>query len=101
MYEFKRDPLDLFDTHNKTISSQGYANEEGQSAIINIVVASGAKQYLNIDVGQDSLKLCQIGTNDCFKARVVLLADKFPGFEIFSSFLSIVYIKPTAILSQG
>ena len=39
--------------------------------------------------------------NICFRARIVILANKFPGFPRFSSFSMIQISKPHAIVTQS
>lgn len=38
--------------------------------------------------------------NTCFRARIVVLANKFPGYEKFSSYSAIIATTPYALVSK-
>ena len=83
-YEMTRDKHEVVDinSNRKEKSSDGsfYEMEEREGEIINVIIASGTEQRIDAVVGKGIFKLCVDGIGHCFKARVIAMADKFPGF---------------------
>jgi ABC-type antimicrobial peptide transport system permease subunit len=65
-----------------------------------LILPEGTRQFLNIEVGKPNLKLCNNNRKQCYKTRVVALANKFPGMLQFSSFPSISYLNPDSAISR-
>jgi hypothetical protein len=62
-------------------------------------VPEGMRDNLDIEVGDDNLKLCLDNSGHCFKARVVVLASKFPGFGKFTKYGYINHIHPPIVVT--
>jgi hypothetical protein len=66
---------------------------------------------MSIEVGDDDLNLCfnvrsRVRTTmtghvqQCFRARIIASAAILPGYPGFSSFQSIAYLDPAAVLTE-
>ena len=54
-----------------------------------------------MQVGEPNLKLCPHGWEaKCFKARIIAMAPKLPGFAKFSSYKLIGMVDPPAVVSE-
>ena len=89
--KMKRDPKDIVDFSNKSMIPKDdefyWRNEDETEEVINIIAQKGIVQYLSLTTkeGQNSLRLCTNDMKMCFKARIVMITEDFPGFR-FSAF---------------
>jgi hypothetical protein len=76
--------------------------QEGPSQIINVIIAEGVRDNLDVEIGHPNLKLCiscYSGKKFCFRTRVIIMANKYPGFLKFSKYKPISYMSPVAVVS--
>lgn len=73
---------------------------DDETQIINIIIPEGSRNYLGVEVGKPNLKLCINKNNQCYKARVIAMAKKFPGFQNFASFYPINFLGPEGIVCK-
>ena len=69
-----------------------------ESQIINFIIPEGTRDVLDLQVGEDNMKLCSYDLSHCFKARPVMTVKKFPGFAA-SSYQLISWTEPNVIIS--
>ena len=59
----------------------------------------GMRDKLNLEVGEDNLQLCVKGTGHCFRARIVAMCAKFPGFGTYSRYGYVNALSPGLIVT--
>ena len=70
--------------------------------IINVVIPEGVRTILGVEIGQPNLRLCNKNQlKQCYRARVVALAGKFPGFNTFSSFKPVSFFEPDGVVCMN
>jgi hypothetical protein len=79
---------------NEKKTDKYYEEEEKLSEVINIVIPEGTRNYLDLTIGDENLKLCHTHVGKCYRAKVVVMASKFPGFSLFSKHYQINYAYP-------
>jgi len=67
--------------------------------VIDLILPSGEKNFLDVEVGNANLKLCTIKNKYCFRARAVMMAQKFPGI-FFTDYYSTVLIRNHGVTSE-
>ena len=58
-----------------------------------------SRKFLDIKIGEPSLKLCSFHEIDCYRARVVMTAVSFPGIYM-SGYYSQNFIASYPVVSQ-
>lgn len=92
-YMKRHDPFDV-------LSFQGEAQQAAEpQQIINLLLPTGLRQTLDIQVGRPHLRLC-LGKGRCFRARAVGLVDTFPGVPNFSRYYYISFAQPNAVITE-
>jgi len=103
IYEQERDPKDIVHfnksrSHFNVSVDEFYLMKEQESQIINFIIPEGTRDVLDLQVGEDNMKLCSYDLSHCFKARPVMTVRKFPGFAS-SSYQLISWTEPNVIIS--
>ena len=90
-FTLKRDKDHLV-TMNDEEEGPFYETDDVQSQIINLIVPEGTKMYLGLHLQDPNLKLCWDQLGKCYRARVVVFAQKFPGHAKFSKYYQVNFI---------
>lgn len=99
-YTFQRDEKHLVKMNDEE-TDNFYDEEEKLSEVINIVVPEGSRNYLDLKIGDENLKLCQTRIGKCYRTKVVVLASKFPGFALFAKHYQINFLEPQVLISEN
>ena len=68
--------------------------------IINMIMPESSRKFLDIKIGEPSLKICSIKEVDCYRARVVMTVISFPN-KLMSGFYSMNFMATYPIISQN
>ena len=59
------------------------------------------RNYLNFKIGDKDLKLCMNGYGKCYRARIAVIASKFPGFAKFAKHYQLNFLKPQLLINEA